>query len=92
MTGFSGIDFIAKRVAKRTGVTLTELRGPRHFRSTSRVRQFAMWLAREMTGASFPELGHYFKRDHSTVQYACRQVEHRLAEKDRATVRLLEVM
>ena len=38
-------------------------------------RQVAMYLARQVTGASFPRLGRVFKRDHTTLIYACQKVE-----------------
>ena len=40
-----------------------------------------MYLAREHTGLSYPELGRVFRRDHSTVLSAVRKVE-RLLESD----------
>ena len=36
-------------------------------RVASRPRQIAMYLARELTGASYPRLGQYFQRDHTSV-------------------------
>jgi len=44
-------------------------------------RQAAMYVARQ-SGLSFPAVGRLFKRDHTTVVYACKRVagcEHRLA-------------
>jgi chromosomal replication initiator protein len=38
-------------------------------------RQVAMYLARELTGASLPQIGCAFGRDHATVLHACRRVK-----------------
>lgn len=43
-------------------------------------RQIAMYLTRQLTDHSLPSIGRYFgNRDHSTVLYACRAVEKRMA-------------
>ena len=43
-------------------------------------RQIAMFLARDITGMSFPKLGRRFGgKDHTSVMHACRQVQRRLA-------------
>ena len=48
-------------------------------RAASRPRQIAMYLARELTGASFPRLGQHFQRDHTSVLYGCQMTALRLA-------------
>ena len=50
-------------------------------RAVSRPRQIAMYLARELTGASYPKLGRHFARDHTSVLYAWRAIGERM-EKD----------
>jgi chromosomal replication initiator protein len=45
----------------------------------SRPRQVAMFLTRELTRLSFPEIGRAFIRDHGTVMYAMEAVRARLA-------------
>jgi chromosomal replication initiator protein len=38
-------------------------------------RQIAMYLCRELTDASFPEIGRLFGgKDHTTIMHACRQI------------------
>jgi chromosomal replication initiator protein len=68
---------VERAVCLRFRITREQLlmRGPA--RAISRPRAIAMYLARELTGASFPRLGQYFERDHSTVLYACRMVAKR---------------
>jgi hypothetical protein len=48
-------------------------------------RRVAMMLVRE-TGASFPEIGRFFNRDHTTVIYACRT-----AAEETGQVTLIEI-
>ena len=55
-------------------------------------RQLAMYLCRRLLGASFPQVGLAFHRDHSTVIHAVTVTERRLKEDAalRATVERLE--
>jgi len=46
---------------------------------TAFARQLAMYLCREVTHASFPVIGKFFGRDHSTVVHACKIVTARMA-------------
>jgi chromosomal replication initiator protein len=43
-------------------------------------RQLAMYLARELTGTSLPQIGRAFNRDHATVVHACRHVKETLLQ------------
>lgn len=54
-------------------VHLDELQGERTTRAIAAPRGAAMFLARRILGdgASFPAIGSYFNRDHSTVIHAC---------------------
>ncbi len=44
-------------------------------RPAVKARHAAMWLARKYTGRSFSELGHDFRRDHTTVMHGCGMIE-----------------
>jgi len=45
-------------------------------RILARPRQMAMYLARELTDLSYPEIGQSFgARDHTTVLHACAKIE-----------------
>ena len=46
----------------------------RGIRGISRSRQVAMYLARRFTGRSYPEIGRWFNRDHTTAIWACRRI------------------
>jgi len=69
------VEEVQKEVAKFYKLSAEELRGPRRQKQLVRARQVAMYLARKLTNASFPEIGTRFRRDHSTVMASCEKVE-----------------
>lgn len=65
-------------------VALDELRGDSTERRIAAPRGAAMWLAREIVGGTFPAIGAFFNRDHSTVISAWRPSgKWRLIDDDR---------
>ncbi|GAF96826.1 unnamed protein product, partial [marine sediment metagenome] len=65
---------IAAAVAGHFEVKVGGLRGPTRRQAVVRARGVAMYLARELTGKSFAEIGRYFgRRDHTTVMHACNK-------------------
>ena len=87
------IDTIQKEVAAYFNVKVSDLKSAKRHKAVTRPRQIAMFLARKLTGSSFPEIGQRFGgKDHSTVISACRKIED-LVDKDlsiRTTVEALE--
>lgn len=66
---------IKMMVARRLHTSLDDLESHRRQRYITRPRQIAMYLCRELTGHSLPEIGRYFgNRDHTTVLHAVRLV------------------
>ena len=65
---------IERTVCQRFHLTVEEMRGPCRLRKIARPRQMAMYLCREMTGASLPQIGRHFRRDHTTVLHAQRKI------------------
>ena len=58
------------------GLTLDDMTGPTRKREITVPRQIAMYLTREMTGMSLPQIGNVFGgRDHTTVLHSCKTVE-----------------
>ena len=55
------------------------LRGTLKNKGTAEARQVAMYLIRQLTNLSLPDIGREFGKDHSTVIYAIRKVEQGLA-------------
>jgi chromosomal replication initiator protein len=70
------IDEIQRRVAEHFNVKLAEMTSDRRARIVARPRQVAMYLAKQLTTRSLPEIGRKFGgRDHTTVIHAVRKIE-----------------
>ncbi|MDB5307264.1 MAG: hypothetical protein JWO38_1466 [Gemmataceae bacterium] len=82
---------IVRRVAAAFGVSERELLGTSRLRRVMVPRQVAMYLARELSGRSLPQLGTAFGRDHTTVLHSCRKIEAEIETDERlaGTVRQL---
>lgn len=79
-TGIS-IEKIQKHVAEHFRVKTSDLLGSKRNRSIAFPRRVAMYLSRELTNHSFPEIGVFFgNKDHSTVIHACKKVESDMSE------------
>ena len=69
------VEAVQKAVASHFSVRIADLKGPRRHKGISRPRMIAMFLSRELTGSSFPEIGLRFGgKDHSTVINACKRI------------------
>ncbi len=66
---------IISQVSKFYSVDEDLLRGPLKNKGTAEARQVAMYLIRQMTHISFPDIGREFDRDHSTVMHSIRKIE-----------------
>ncbi|WP_029009511.1 chromosomal replication initiator protein DnaA [Azospirillum halopraeferens] len=70
------IDEIQKRVAEHFNIRVADMHSARRARAVARPRQVAMYLAKQLTARSLPEIGRKFGgRDHTTVMHAVRKVE-----------------
>jgi chromosomal replication initiator protein len=70
------IEDIQKRVAEHYNIRLADMHSPRRARAVARPRQVAMYLAKQLTTRSLPEIGRKFGgRDHTTVMHAVRKIE-----------------
>ncbi len=70
------IDEIQKQVAAHYNIRIADMHSARRARSVARPRQVAMYLAKQLTARSLPEIGRKFGgRDHTTVMHAVRKVE-----------------
>ena len=76
------IEEIQKRVAEHFNIRISDMHSARRARSVARPRQVAMYLAKQLTSRSLPEIGRKFGgRDHTTVMHAVRKVDE-LRERD----------
>ena len=70
------IDEIQKRVAEHFNIRLSEMTSERRARAVARPRQVAMYLSKQLTTRSLPQIGQKFgDRDHTTVMHAVRKIE-----------------
>ncbi len=76
------IENIQKVVSDFYQLRVADLLSRRRSRSIARPRQMAMFLAKQLTEHSLPEIGNAFGgRDHTTVLHACRKIQS-LCESD----------
>ncbi len=71
---------IQKAVTAYYGLRRGDLASPRRERRIVGPRQVAMWLCKQLTPMSLPDIGGRFNRDHSTVVHSTRRVDERLAD------------
>ena len=76
------IEEIQKRVSQHFNVKMSDMSSARRSRTIARPRQIAMYLSKNLTSRSLPEIGRRFgNRDHTTVIHAVKKVEE-LRSKD----------
>lgn len=70
------IQDIQKTVCEYFSISHNELIGRRRDQKIVKPRQVAMYLCKELTGGSYPEIGQEFGgRDHTTVMHSCRKID-----------------
>ena len=79
------IDEIQTQVAEHYRIRKAEMTSARRAREVARPRQVAMYLSKQLTPKSLPDIGRRFGgRDHTTVIHAVKQIERLRAERRRA--------
>ncbi len=74
------IEEIQRRVADYYNIRLSDMIGPKRLRNIARPRQVAMFLSKQMTTRSLPEIGRRFGgRDHTTIIHGVRKIEELMA-------------
>lgn len=67
---------IKKKVANYYNIKVSDLESAKKTNNIAFPRQVAMYLIREMTDKSLPQIGRFFgNRHHTTVKYACEKIE-----------------
>ncbi len=86
------IEEIQKRVAAHFNIRVSDMHSARRARSVARPRQVAMYLAKQLTARSLPEIGRKFGgRDHTTVMHAVKKVDE-LREQDSSFAEDVELL
>lgn len=86
------VEDIQKKVAEHYNVRVSELRGTRRAQAIARPRQIAMYLCKQLTSLSLPEIGRGFGgKDHTTVMYAVKKIEE-LMEDNTALVEDIRIL
>jgi chromosomal replication initiator protein len=86
------IEEIQRKVAEHWNIRLTDMSSARRARAVARPRQVAMYLAKQLTSRSLPEIGRKFgNRDHTTVMHAVARVSE-LMERDAAFAEDVELL
>lgn len=74
------IEEIQRKVAEHYNIRLSDMIGPKRLRTIARPRQVAMYLAKQLTPRSLPEIGRRFGgRDHTTIMHGVRKIEELMA-------------
>jgi len=70
------VDLIQKKVAQYFDMGPHDMKGKKRTKTIAYPRQIAMYLSRDLTDLSLPEIGNFFGgRDHTTVIHACEKIE-----------------
>ncbi len=78
------IEDILRIISRHYGVSKGDLLSQRRHRSVVRPRQIGMYLAKQLTARSLPEIGRRFgNRDHTTVLHAIRKIDGELSDNAR---------
>ncbi len=86
------VEEIQRKVSDHYNIRLSDLIGPKRLRTFARPRQIAMYLSKQLTSRSLPEIGRRFGgRDHTTVMHGVRRIEE-LKVKDNQIAEDLELL
>jgi chromosomal replication initiator protein len=69
------MDRIIAAVAKKYGISTSDIMGTKRNKEISFPRHVAIYIARKTTGLSLPQIGKFFSRDHTTVMSSINAVE-----------------
>ena len=70
---------IQKNTADFFDIRLADMTSSHRTQNIALPRQIAMYLCRQLTNSSFPEIGAAFGKTHATVLHACRKIEKKVA-------------
>ena len=83
------IALVQREAARAAGIEVSDLIGPSRSAKPLQARQLAIYLSRELTPSSLPEIGREFGgRDHTTVLSSVRRVDQRLVSNPELALQL----
>jgi chromosomal replication initiator protein len=83
---------ILKAVAAHYGIKVTDLKSKSNARPIAYPRQVAMYICKELTDLSYPEIGKLFNnKHHSTVMYSVEKIDQ-LIQDDQQVARTVEML
>ena len=86
------VEIIQKLVASHFNLNIQELLSPRRSRSLARPRQIAMYLAKQHTTNSLPDIGRKFSnRDHTTVIHAVKKIDELIKKDNEIKQNIIEI-
>jgi chromosomal replication initiator protein len=75
------IEEIQKGVAAHFNIKVSDLKSPKRLKNLVIPRQIAMYISRQLTSSSYPEIGERFGgKDHSTIIYAIKKIEKQIKD------------
>ena len=86
------VESIQNLVAAHFNLNIQELLSPRRLRSLARPRQIAMYLAKQHTTNSLPDIGRKFSnRDHTTVIHAVKKINELMKKDNEINQSIIEI-
>ena len=88
----TNIETIQNIVAAHFNLNIQEMLSPRRSRLLARPRQIAMYLAKQYTTNSLPDIGRKFSnRDHTTVIHAVKKIEELIKKDNEIKQNIIEI-
>lgn len=68
---------LVREASQLSGVPVSEIMGKTRKQPITRIRQYAMWKARQQN-YTLEAIGHFFGRDHTTIAHAVERIDNRM--------------
>lgn len=75
------VDRILETVSKKFGFSPDVIRGKKRTKEISQARHITIYLIRQLTDMSYPAIGKFFERDHTTIMSSCDVIENEIRSK-----------
>jgi chromosomal replication initiation ATPase DnaA len=85
------VEDIIKAVGRHYGIARNEILSVRRDKDVVLPRQVAVYLCKQLTSRSLPEIGRRMGRDHTTILHSVRRINQRLAEDNGLAEEIAEI-